>query len=1056
MIVPGSIYSLGGALDAILGRGVDRDSIDAALARADDAADDELNFAVWAWMTGSADVVTALDEVIEHAVERLKSSAGRERHRMLAAIHGVFSVSGLLAAILDVLGPDFPARNLTRSEVLTLVVPEDGVGLTSTEHAAGVAQARVAAVRTLFDTQIDLPWVGCDFSTNLLVRIQPEYERFVAVLVAFVRNFKVWTKWRQDRNDQRNSFAQDVVSRAVDNYRRRYPRLANSVPEFKIWAGGESTEASSLADRVALDRLRHWLARADFGASIRADETRRSLRNINCGILEKPLVSSEELKSLAGVEFPLVLNGYVDPSYRWSVIDDRSMPADETWWSGQRLGADLGAFLAAYVASPQGVERPLVVLGHPGSGKSLFTKVCAARLSENDAYVVARVALRDVPDPDAAVFEQIDAALRRRSHGRITWQAFCDAGRDRTRVLFIDGLDELMQATGATESGYLRRVAEFQQRELDAAGPIFVIVTSRTVVADLAKIPLGCVTMKFLDFTEDQARFWLDRWTRANLGLIEAGKILPVPVEEIVEYGQLSRQPLLLLLLAVFAAKNEVPRSSSGTSSAELYEDLLREFIDREAAKGEPDSMDVADERWRLGIAAFGMFNRGRHYISEKQLIKDLEALEDVQEDEDIRRLGPARRVIGRFFFVVSAETAEEEAYRSYEFLHATFGEYLIAYFVVRELADLSESRPRLRASLDDHLLFALLSHQSVSVGGAAILPFVAQRVRLEGSEKVDQVTAIARTILRESRQRWERGRFSRYLSRDASYVECFANYTANIVQVLLWMTAGPVEIAGMTPSGMSPLAWWRELLQVWRAGLRRSAWEAMMESITVTGDGPGLVVELRGGGQVHPEIHHEWLMAGDQESAYLAAVGWAALHNAEPAVHDLRLQLAAGFTRGLLHDVRLPQQLLTLTVQRLNELAGASCIVVELALAYGIRYPEAFQYGHLRIMVRMLVECGAEIPELLAVVVAVHPQLLIDLHEHRGVLHRAMSAYPGPPLMALTLWSHRDVNEIKTWQAGAAPRLPNSELDRLAPDLSRMSSATIRRLLPTLARPPR
>ncbi|MGN9908486.1 hypothetical protein ACTMTJ_13170 [Phytohabitans sp. LJ34] len=35
-------------------------------------------------------------------------------------------------------------------------------------------------------------------------------------------------------------------------------------------------------------------------------------------------------------------------------------------------------------------------------GKSLFTKVCAARLSATDAFVTVRVPLRDVPDPSEA------------------------------------------------------------------------------------------------------------------------------------------------------------------------------------------------------------------------------------------------------------------------------------------------------------------------------------------------------------------------------------------------------------------------------------------------------------------------------------------------------------------------------------------------------------------------------------------------------------------------------------------------------------------------------
>jgi hypothetical protein len=55
---------------------------------------------------------------------------------------------------------------------------------------------------------------------------------------------------------------------------------------------------------------------------------------------------------------------------------------------------------------------------------------------------------------------------------------------------------------------------------------------------------------------------------------------------------------------------------------------------------------------------------------------------------------------------------------RSYEFLHATFGEYLVASHVMGELVDVADKAfagRRGPSDPQDDLLFALLSHQPLA-----------------------------------------------------------------------------------------------------------------------------------------------------------------------------------------------------------------------------------------------------------------------------------------------------------------------------------------------------
>ena len=152
------------------------------------------------------------------------------------------------------------------------------------------------------------------------------------------------------------------------------------------------------------------------------------IRGINQAVLSSPIVDLEE--TAAGgttVRVPAVERGYVTPYCRWAVMRPSCQPSQEDWWQQQPLITDLAGLVAAHVASPAGAERPLVVLGHPGSGKSLFTKVCAARLSASGAFVPVRVPLRDVPDPTASVYRQIEDVLRESTNGRVEWRELCEA-----------------------------------------------------------------------------------------------------------------------------------------------------------------------------------------------------------------------------------------------------------------------------------------------------------------------------------------------------------------------------------------------------------------------------------------------------------------------------------------------------------------------------------------------------------------------------------------------------------------------------------------------------
>ena len=164
----------------------------------------------------------------------------------------------------------------------------------------------------------------------------------------------------------------------------------------------------------------------------------------------------------------------------------------------------------------------MLLLGDPGAGKSMLTRVLAARLG-GAGYTVVHVPLRRV-GASAPIGHQIQQALDEATTERVTWAGLSDQSVGTTRVVLLDGLDELLQASSSDRSGYLQEIADFQDAEAAQERPLVVIVTSRIVVADRVDIPHGTVVVKLDTFTDEDIADWLSRWQDANSAAIAAGR----------------------------------------------------------------------------------------------------------------------------------------------------------------------------------------------------------------------------------------------------------------------------------------------------------------------------------------------------------------------------------------------------------------------------------------------------------------------------------------------------------------------------------------------------
>jgi hypothetical protein len=445
--------------------------------------------------------------------------------------------------------------------------------------------------------------------------------------------------------------------------------------------------------------------------------------------LNEPIIPAGDMP--AGLEIPALDRGFVDHRFRVAEITTSSELGDESWWNELPIADDVSHFLVMRLTSPRIATSPIILLGQPGSGKSVLARILTARLSEQ-GHLAVRVDLRQVP-ADADLQDQIESTIRTVTGERVQWPEFVESGRYVLRIIIFDGFDELLQTTGAVHDDFLLRVQEFQDREARLGRPLSAIVTSRSAVTSSARIPHGATAIRLEPFCSEQIAAWLAIWGDVNRDSLARRDMEPLPLDTALKYQELAEQPLLLLMLALYDTDaNAIQQRAASLGRTELYERLLRDFARREVRKHFSAITQVDLERavetelLRLSVVAFAMFNRRSQWVSEGDLETDFLTLFIDQKSHipesgrSSGQLTAAQLTIGRFFFVYESQaTHDNRQFRTYEFLHPTFGEFLVARLVVRLLTMIPaagtvlDSMPRKREV--DGMLHALLSFAALS-----------------------------------------------------------------------------------------------------------------------------------------------------------------------------------------------------------------------------------------------------------------------------------------------------------------------------------------------------
>ena len=827
--------------------------------------------------------------------DRMRGYSRYDRTQRLLAAHAVIVVTAFFVALDEVVLPvDLGRARFTSDDQLRL--------------ARGGSGDSADLVDGLLRGTPPCPSPARPFE-EVVEELAGWYRRYGAALRRFVEGLELWDELDEtDRAQLTRSLGEDVPMRARVHYQILYRQLAVDAPEFAWWSGQtehQATRAGVAALRRSLADLEDRLQLIAAGSS--PGDRREALRRAYQAALHRPILA--EQNAPAGLVMPTLDAGYIDPDFRVVPHVEGLSPASEGYWEQVPVRADLGRFLAGHVTARTATEAPLVVLGQPGAGKSVLTRILAARLPVED-FLPVRVQLREVP-ADADVQDQIEFAIRLATGDTVSWPEVARSAGDALPVVLLDGFDELLQATGVSQTDYLDKVARFQQREADQGRPVAVLVTSRVAVADRARIPAGATLLRLEPFRPEQVGEWLGVWNDTNAQAFTYREIMPLSPDTVSRFPDLARQPVLLMMLALYDADaNDLQRQVDELHEVDLYERLLRTFADRQIRKrhaGIPDSQIkglVEAELLRLAVASFAMFNRARLWATSGELDRDLIALtgDQAPTSAGLRApLGHGDQVIGAFFFIHRAQAMRDGVQlATYEFLHATFGEYLLARLVHRVIRDLAVQEQAFTGAAlgasqcQDGLLYALLSFAPLSNLGPVLAFLRGLAVRLPVDEAATRQLPI--TLFHRIDRRTDH-RFPEYRPTDRSVPARYARYGLNLV-LLAILYNGEVTADALLPGGNDPIGAWRQHACLWQSSLADEEWYALLHAVRVRrqwlGERRDLRLALSEVGFRQPDpVDLSWTHSHDSVRGMLARVlGWQAAMTCDPytdlAAHTL------------------------------------------------------------------------------------------------------------------------------------------------------------------------
>ena len=492
--------------------------------------------------------------------------------------------------------------------------------------------------------------------------------------------------------------------KAVENYEKQYYQLAIDFSDFFVWTNIEEHRRLQNKLDVGFSEIASLVSDyCEKCADSKAKNTLEQYRKKYNSYIDTSVVDVSEMDfcSTDEIVFPKKSHIFVPQSFKTVAYKNNMHLEDRDIWRMCNKREDIGKFVSDILRHSITGSLPLLILGNPGAGKSLLCNMLAARILYHEYHVII-IKLRDTV-AEQTVPQQVNQQIERDFSNGCLWSDIAESRLDKPILIIFDGYDELLQASGKAYSDYLQRIAEFQKQQRDIYG-IFVkcIVTSRITMIDKALISNNSPVILLSDFDEKRINQWCTIWNEKNEDYFLRSNLEKFEIDSSSKVSELAKQPLLLLMLALYDSNDNALKRNKDLNGTQLYDNLIYEFISREKRKDnrfrslqvKEQERIINEEMIKISIAALGMYNRKVLYIRSNELEMDLQFILQKNDTYDILKnneLSESDKLLGSFFFIHKSNSTnmidrQKTPNVAYEFLHNTFGEFLTANYIVNEI----------------------------------------------------------------------------------------------------------------------------------------------------------------------------------------------------------------------------------------------------------------------------------------------------------------------------------------------------------------------------------
>lgn len=646
--------------------------------------------------------------IIESAIKNIANVFSNRKYDDFSTKYEHAQIAQVLivyAAYFDAIKNFLPdeERKIKISNKEKIAIAEESISKYNCLIKENLTQEAGGNLKTIFKYELPMP--------NPIESIQ-EYKKslkhFYSILndhfMLFYDSLELIEKMNEGEREKLAAVMRELPDQALKNYEKQYYQLAVNFNDFFVWTNIEEHKKMQKRLDVGFEEISKSIVDyCEKSVHSKATSTLENYRKKYSSYIETSVVEASEMNyaSAEDIVFPSKREIFVPQSYKTITYKNNMHLEDKSVWKGLKERTDIGKFIGDVLRHSINGSLPLLILGPPGAGKSLLCNMLAAQILYHEYHVII-VKLRD-SIAEQTIVQQINQQIERDFSNGCLWSDIVESHLAKPMLIIFDGYDELLQASGKSYSDYLQKIVEFQEAQRNIHG-MFVkcIVTSRITLIDKAEISKNTPVMMLSDFDQERVYQWSRIWNEKNSDYFNANGLEKFKISHSDKVFDLAKQPLLLLMLALYDSNDNALKKNKNMDETELYDNLIREFISREKRKDggfrslqlKKQESEINQEIERISIAAIGMYNRKKLHIRSNEFENDLQYMcqekKKGNEPGDIDLL-ESEKLIGSFFFIhksiaVDKVDGEKVLNTAYEFLHNTFGEFLTANYMVGEI----------------------------------------------------------------------------------------------------------------------------------------------------------------------------------------------------------------------------------------------------------------------------------------------------------------------------------------------------------------------------------